>query len=86
MPLVSYCLTKWCDGLMIKTLVGNERDQGSIPFTNIYYVEYLYLYIYLIHVCKCTIFRWVVDRQVGCHGGWVGRKYLLFIYLFHLYI
>jgi hypothetical protein len=47
---------------MTETLVRNERDQGSIPFINIYYVDYLYSYIYLIHACKCTIFKWVVDR------------------------
>ncbi len=35
--------TKWCDGLMAKTLVWSQGDQGSIPFTNIYYVEYIYL-------------------------------------------
>jgi hypothetical protein len=44
---------------MAKTLVW---DQGSIPFSNIYYVEYVYLYIYLAHVCKCINHRWVVDR------------------------
>jgi hypothetical protein len=62
MHLVSYCFTKWCDGLMVKTLVWNKRNQGSIFFTNIYYVEYVYLYIYLVHVCKCVILKWVVDR------------------------
>jgi len=39
-----------------------QRDQGSILFTNIYFVEYMYSYIYLVHVCKCIIPRWVVDR------------------------
>jgi hypothetical protein len=47
---------------MAKTLVWNQGNQGSILFTNIYYVEYVYLYIYLVHVCKCVILRWVVDR------------------------
>jgi hypothetical protein len=42
-------------------------------------MEYVYLYIYLIHVCKCIIFRWVMNRKVGGHGGHVSR-YLLFIY------
>jgi hypothetical protein len=37
----------WFDGQDI-----DVRDQGSIPFTNIYYVEYVYLNIYLVHVCK----------------------------------
>jgi hypothetical protein len=47
---------------MAKTLVWSQEDQGSIPFTNIYYVEYVYLYIYFVHVCKCIVPRWVVDR------------------------
>jgi hypothetical protein len=47
---------------MATTLVSNQGDQGSIPFINIYYVEYVYLYIFLAHVCKCIIHRWVVDR------------------------
>jgi hypothetical protein len=55
-----YCFTKWWGGLMAKTLVWSQGDQGSIPFTNIYYVEYVYLYIYLVHVCKCIVLRWVV--------------------------
>ncbi len=42
--------TKWWGGLMAKTLVWNQRNQGSIPFINTYYVEYAYLYIYLVHV------------------------------------
>jgi hypothetical protein len=46
---------------MAKTLVWNQGDQGSISFTNIYYVEDVYLYICLINVCKCIIHRWVVD-------------------------
>jgi len=54
--------TKWCSALMAKTLVWNQKDQGSISLTNIYYVEYVYLYIYLVHVCKCIMFKWVVDR------------------------
>jgi hypothetical protein len=49
-------------GLMAKTLVRNQKDQGSIPFINIYYVEYVYLYIYFVYLCKCIVFRWVVDR------------------------
>jgi hypothetical protein len=69
MHVVSYCFTKWCGGLMAKTLVWNQRDQSSIPFTNIYYVEYVYLYIHLVHVCKCMILKWVVDRSVGNNGG-----------------
>jgi hypothetical protein len=47
---------------MAKTMVCTQKDLGSIPFTNIYFVEYIYSYIYLVHVCKCIISRWVVDR------------------------
>jgi hypothetical protein len=38
---------------MVKVLVWSQGGEGSIPFTNIYYVEYVYLY--LVHVCKCII-------------------------------
>jgi hypothetical protein len=34
--------TKWWVGLMAKTMVCNQGNQGSIMFTNIYYVEYVY--------------------------------------------
>jgi hypothetical protein len=27
----------WCDGLIAKTLMWNQGDQGSIPLFNIYY-------------------------------------------------
>jgi len=47
---------------MAKTLVWNQGHQGPIPFTNIYYMEYVYLYIYLAHVCKYIVPKWVVDR------------------------
>ncbi len=77
--------TKWCGGLMAKTLVWNQ-DQGSIPLTNIYYVEYVYLYIYFVHLCKCIVSRWVVYRQVGGHGGWVDRYFLFIYYILYLKI
>jgi hypothetical protein len=54
-----YNVLWWFDGQDIGVEQG---DQSAIPITNIYYVEYAYLYIYLVHVCKCIIFRWVVDR------------------------
>jgi len=47
---------------MAKTLVLKQENQGSIRFTNIYYVEYVCSYIYLIHVCKYIVLRWVVYR------------------------
>ncbi len=64
--ILFYKMVWWFDG---QNIVWNQRDQSSIPFTNIYYVEYVYLYIYLVHVCKCIILKWVVDRSVGNHGG-----------------
>jgi hypothetical protein len=42
MHLVSYYFTKWWGGLMAETLVWSQGDPGSIPFNNIYYVEYVY--------------------------------------------
>jgi hypothetical protein len=47
---------------MAKTLVLSKGNQGLIPLTNIYYVEYVYLYIYLVHVYKGIIFKWVVEK------------------------
>jgi hypothetical protein len=63
---------------MAKTLVWNQGNQGSIPFTKIYYVEYVYSYTYFVYVCKCIVPRWVVDR-------WIGREVLTFIYYLHFY-
>jgi hypothetical protein len=58
--ILSYKMVMWWfDGQDIG--VEPRRPWDSIPFTNIYYVEYVYLYIYLVHVC-CIIFRWVMDR------------------------
>ncbi len=45
--------TKWWGSLMVKTLVWSQGDENFIPFINIYYVEYICLYMYLLHVCKC---------------------------------
>jgi hypothetical protein len=45
---------------MAKTLVLNQEDQGSIPFTM--WNMYVNIYIYHIHVCKCIVPGWVVDR------------------------
>jgi len=46
---------------MAKTLVWNQGDQGLFFFINIYYVEYVYSYIYLVHVCKCIVLKLVVN-------------------------
>jgi len=60
---------------MAKILVWNQGYQGSIPLTTIYYVEYVYLYLYIVHVCKCTIHKWVMNK-------WVGIIYLFIIHIF----
>jgi hypothetical protein len=57
--ILFYKVVGWFDGQDIGVVQG---DQSSIPFTNMYYVEYVYLYIYIVHVCKCIIHKWVVDR------------------------
>jgi hypothetical protein len=62
MHLILYCFTKLCDGLMVKTLMWNQGDQSSMPLTNIYYVECVCSYIYIVHVCKYIVLKWVVDR------------------------
>jgi hypothetical protein len=54
-PFVITFFTKWCGGLMAKTFMWSQGDQGSIPLTNIYYVEHAYLYIYLVHVYKYLV-------------------------------
>jgi hypothetical protein len=42
MHLISKKIYKVMGGLMANTLVWNQRDRRSIPFTSIYYVEYIY--------------------------------------------
>jgi hypothetical protein len=49
--LVSYCFIKWWGGLMAKTLVWNQGDQGSIPFINKYYMWNMYICIYTLYMC-----------------------------------
>jgi hypothetical protein len=51
-PFCIILFTKWWGGLMAKTLVWNQGDQGSIPFTNIYYVEGLH--VYMCKPCTCV--------------------------------
>ncbi len=69
MDLLLYYFTKWCGGLMAKTLVWSQRHQGTIPLTNIYYVEYFYLYIY----------------HGGWRPWWLGKYLLLFIYYIFIF-
>jgi len=63
MHLVSYCFTKWWGGLMVKTWVWSQGEQGSTPFANIYYVKYVYLYITL-YMCV---------NVYDLIGLWMGR-------------
>jgi len=80
--LVSYWFTKWCNGLMAKTLVWSQRNQSSIPFTK-YYVEYVYLYIYLVHMCKCIVLGGLwIGRYETMMGGLVSTYYLFIYYIF----
>jgi hypothetical protein len=58
--ILFYKVMGWINGQDIGIEPKSQGDQGSIPFTNIYYVEYVYSYTYLVHVCKCIIPRWVV--------------------------
>ncbi len=62
MHLVSYCFIKWCGDLMAKTWCGTKETKVPKPLPTYTIVEYVYSYIYLVHVCKCIILKWVVDR------------------------
>ncbi len=57
--ILFYKVVWWFDGQDIGLEQGS---QGSIFLTNIYYVEYVYSYIYIVHLCKCIILRWVVEK------------------------
>jgi hypothetical protein len=48
---------------MAKTWCGTKETKVQSPLPTFYYVEYVYSYIYLVHVCKCIIPRWVVDNR-----------------------
>jgi len=63
-------------GIILFYKVMGGQDIGVEPkrpmFNSLYQhilCEECILYIYLIHVCKCIVHRWVVNRQVGGHGG-----------------
>jgi hypothetical protein len=43
-----YEVVWWFDGQYIGV---QPKDQGSIPLTNIYYVEYIYSYICTLYMC-----------------------------------
>jgi len=50
MHLVSYCFTKWCGGLIVKTLVWNQRYQGSTPLPT-YIMWNMYIHKYILYIC-----------------------------------
>jgi hypothetical protein len=58
--ILIYKMLGWFDGQDIG-VEPNTKVQFPLPTYTIY-VEYVYLYICLVHVCKCIIHRWVVDR------------------------
>jgi hypothetical protein len=67
--ILFYKIVWWFDGQNIGV---EPRGPRFNPFTNIFYVEYVYIYIYLVHVYKCIISKWVVDgTQVGKRPWWV---------------
>jgi hypothetical protein len=53
--IVVACVNNQDICVKVKTLRFNS-------FTNIYYVEYVYLYTYLVHVCKCILHKGIVDK------------------------
>jgi len=53
--ILFYRVVWWFDGQNIN--VDPRRPFDAIPLINIYYVEYVYLYIYIVHVCNYIIFR-----------------------------
>jgi hypothetical protein len=53
--ILFYKVVWWFDGQNIN--VDPRRPFNPIPLINIYYVEYVYSYIYIVHVCNCIIFR-----------------------------
>jgi hypothetical protein len=57
--ILFYKVVGWFDGQNIGAEPKRPRFNS---FAGIYYVEYVYLYIYIVRVCKCIIHRWVVDR------------------------
>jgi hypothetical protein len=44
----------WCEAKETKV-------QSPLP-TYIMWNMYIHIYIYLVHMCKCIVPRWVVDR------------------------
>jgi hypothetical protein len=61
----------WFDGQDIG--VG-PKIIGFNLFTNIYCAEYVYLFIYFVHVCKYKIPRlWISRLEAMVGRSWVGR-------------
>jgi hypothetical protein len=56
---IVYKMVGWFDGQDIGV---EPRKPRFNPFSNIYYVEYVYLYMHFVHVHKYIVPRSVVDR------------------------
>ncbi len=77
--ILFYKMVQWFDGQNIGV---EPRNQSSIPFTK-YYVEYVYLYIYLVHMCKCIVLGGLwIGRYEAMMGGLVSTYYLSVYYIF----
>jgi hypothetical protein len=50
-PFVSYCFTKWWGGLMAKTLVWNQGDQGLVPLSQHILCGICIVCIYILYMC-----------------------------------
>ncbi len=47
--LVSYCFTKWCNGLMVKTLVCSQETKVQSPLPNTMWS--MYICIFTLYIC-----------------------------------
>jgi len=55
--ILFYKMVWWFDGQNIS--VKPKKPRSNFLYQ---YMEYIYSYIYFIHVCQCIVSRWVVDR------------------------
>jgi hypothetical protein len=53
-----YKMVWWFDGQNID--VEQRRPRFNPPYQHIFCA--IYIFVYIVHVCKCIIPKWVVDR------------------------
>jgi hypothetical protein len=58
--ILFYKVVGWFDVLDIG--VKTRRPRFNPLYQHTFYAICIIVYIYLIHVCKCIIHRWVMDR------------------------